>query len=108
MIRFHLDQHVAGRIAKALRRRGVDVTTAAGVGLQDAGDRDHLAYAHSEGRVIVTHDRDFLVLDSRSIPHAGICYCHPEDRTPQQIVDRLMLLHECYDQDEMKGRVEFL
>lgn len=108
MIRFHLDQHVPGRVAKALRRRGVDVTTTAEAGLQDAGDPEQLDFAHRERRVLITHDRDFLVLDSQGVPHAGICYCHPEARTTQQIVERLMLLHESYDQDEMIGRVEFL
>ena len=49
MIRFHLDQHVHSAIARGLRLRGIDVTTTAEVGLQDAQDQEHLAYALSAG-----------------------------------------------------------
>jgi hypothetical protein len=37
-LRFHLDEHVAGAIAAGLRRRGIDVTTAADAGLLGAED----------------------------------------------------------------------
>jgi hypothetical protein len=44
-LRFHLDEHVPAAIAAALRRRGIDVTTAADAGLLGATDEDHLAFA---------------------------------------------------------------
>jgi Domain of unknown function (DUF5615) len=37
-IRFHLDEHINPAIANALRRRGIDVTTTADVGLQGTMD----------------------------------------------------------------------
>lgn len=107
MIRFHLDESAHGRIATALRRRGMDVTTAADAGLLSASDEQHLAFASRENRVLVTHDSDFLQLHQLGTPHAGIAYCPPDSRTLGQMVQFLCLLHDCLSEDEMRGRVEY-
>lgn len=99
---------MSGWIARALRRRGIDVTMAAEAGLQDADDLPHLEYARREGRVLVTRDRDYLVLHAQGMSHAGICYCHQQDRTPQHVLEMLLLVHACYNEHEMRGRVEYL
>lgn len=59
-IRFHFDEHVDPAIASALRRAGIDVTTAIGAGLRTKNDDAHLKFARAERRVIVTRDQDFL------------------------------------------------
>jgi predicted nuclease of predicted toxin-antitoxin system len=59
-IRFHLDEHISGHIASGLRRRNIEVTTAAEAGLIGATDTAHLEFAASSGRVVVTQDDDFL------------------------------------------------
>ncbi len=107
-IRFLLDEHVAGAIAQALRRRGIDVRTAAEAGLIGAADTDHLSRAQSEGRVFVTHDRDFLRLHHQGREHAGIAYCKQGLRTVGQLIAALVLIHEVLEPDTMIGRVEFL
>jgi len=107
-IRFHLDEHVHPAIAAGLRNRGVDVTTTLEVGLSSADDEDHVAFARSEHRVIVTHDDDFLTLHSRHVAHAGIAYCHQQSRSIGDLLRALLLLHECLTPEEMQGRVEFL
>ena len=38
---------------------GHDVVTVADIWSDDPGDETILAYAHSEGRVVVTRDKDF-------------------------------------------------
>lgn len=108
MIRFHLDQHIPGRLAAALRRRGIDVTTTAEAQLQDASDKEHISFAFREDRVIVTHDRDFLVRHSEAVPHAGICYCHQQSRTIREMLDVLLLINECLEPEDMRGHVEYL
>lgn len=108
MIRFHLDEHVPTAIALGLRRRGVDVTTTIEAGLAGASDDEHLAFALSQGRVLVTEDDDFLVLHSRGVEHAGIAYCHQGSRSIRELLRLLLLLHECVAPQEMKRRVEFL
>ena len=84
-IRYHLDENVHGAVANGLRLRGIDVTTASDAALLGASDAEHVAFARSQGRVIVTHDDDFLRLHAESIEHAGIVYAKsnmPASSTP--------------------------
>jgi uncharacterized protein with PIN domain len=107
-MRFHLDEHVAGSIAKALRQRGIDVTTTAETNLLNAEDEEHLAFALAEGRVVVTQDADFLRQDNKGQSHAGIVYYPQGSRTIGGVIDYLTLMHECMEESEMTGRVEYL
>lgn len=107
-IRFHLDEHVAPDVARALRTHGIDVTTTVEIGLRSATDVAQLEYARNAGRVLVTHDADFLRLAAAEIDHAGIAYCHQNKRTVGEIVRTLVLIHELMSADEMKGQVEYL
>lgn len=108
VIRFHLDQHVSSAVARGLRLRGIDVTTTAEAGLQDASDPDHVAFALSEDRVLFTQDQDFLRLHSSGTRHAGIVYCPQGSRSVGEIVAYLELMHQCLDAEEMHGQVEYL
>jgi len=73
-IRFHLDEHISTSVAAGLRRRGIDVTTTPEAGLMGSDDAAQLSFATSHGRVMVTHDADFLRLDAEGTIHAGIAY----------------------------------
>lgn len=59
-LRFHLDEHIPHSVATALRRFGIEVTTTPEAGLRQADDLAYLAFTRQEGRVLVTHDADFL------------------------------------------------
>jgi hypothetical protein len=107
-IRFQLDEHVAKAVAQALRRRGVDVVTADEAGLLTAPDVAVLDRARASGRVLVTHDADFLRLHAEGRAHAGIAYCPQGTRTIGQLTVGLVLIHDVLEPDEMVGRVEFL
>jgi len=107
-VRFHLNEHVAFAVAAALRKHGIEVTTTGEVGLIGADDSTQLEYAHREGRVIVTHDADYLRWHSRGAEHSGIAYCHKDARSIGQIVETLRLVYELLRPEEMAGKVEFL
>jgi predicted nuclease of predicted toxin-antitoxin system len=107
-IRFHLDENCARAIAGALRRRGVDVTTTPELGLKGATDEQQAAYGLAEGRVLFTQDQDFLQLDAAGVPHAGIAYCVKDTKSTGEIIQRLVLIWEVYEPEEMTGRVEYL
>lgn len=107
MIRFHLDEHIDHEIAKALRRRGIDVTTTADAGLVGADDEQHIAFALSESRIIFTNDSDYVRLANSGIEHAGITYCAPNTRSIGEIVMLLSLLFDVGTEAEMKRRVEY-
>jgi len=107
-IRYHLDEHVDPAVAAGLRQRGVDVTTTLEAGLTAASDEDQLAFAAAEGRVLVTRDRHFLVLDCQGVAHAGITFWHSKRRNVGQLVLDLVLLWRAGTAEEMRGRVEFV
>lgn len=107
-LRFHLDEHIPRAVAAALRRHNIDVTTTPEVGLRQADDLTHLTFAQREGRVLVTHDADFLRYHAQGIEHAGIAYCKKGSRTVGQIIGMLRLMHEILTTEEMKNTVEYL
>lgn len=107
-IRFHLDENVHRAIALGLQLRGIDATTASDANLIQASDQEHIVYGLREGRVIFTHDDDFLTLHAEGVEHAGITFCHPRHRSIGQIVLRLADLHRSYAADDLRGRVVFL
>lgn len=107
-IRFHLDENAHGEIADGLRRRGIDVTTAADAGLLNATDDAHLAFARSRARVVFTHDPDFLRLHAAGMPHAGIAFCHVQKYTLGGLVNALTALWRRRTAEEMHNHVEFL
>jgi predicted nuclease of predicted toxin-antitoxin system len=107
-IRYHLDEHITSVIARELRLRGIDVTTTVEVNLRTKSDDSQLAFATQKGRVLVTHDDDFLKLAIFNKNHSGIAYCHQNKLSIGQIIETLVLMYEVYTPEDMIGRVEFL
>jgi hypothetical protein len=68
----------------------------------------HLEHGRREGRVVVTHDADFLALAASGLEHAGLTYCAPGSRSIGQIVRYLSLMSDCLGPAEMTGKIEFL
>jgi hypothetical protein len=54
--RLHFDEDADLRLARELRRRGYDVSTTPDAGLRGCSDVEQLAYAATQGRVLVTHN----------------------------------------------------
>lgn len=98
----------ATRIAAGLRLHGVSVTTTAEAGLSGSSDQSQLAYAAAHGRVIVTHDADFLRLQAAGARHAGIAYSSLQHRSLGDVVRLLVMVWELLESAEMIDRVEFL
>jgi predicted nuclease of predicted toxin-antitoxin system len=107
-IRYHLDEHVDPVIADGLRRRGIDVTTTVEAGLRSAIDEEHVRFARTQQRVIVSSDRDFLVLAHRGTVHAGIVFYRQGRYTAGEMIRRLVRLWEQRTPEEMQNHVEFL
>ena len=104
-IKFHLDENVNPAIARGLRIRGIDVTTTPEAGLRQTPDSDQLEYAKTEGRVLFTHDDDFLSIEP---DHQGIVYCGQGRRTIGQLLQWLILMWEALDPEDMQNKVEFI
>jgi len=107
-IRFHLDENCDPAIAHGLRRRGIDATTAADVGLLSADDAGHVAFAKAEGRLIFTQDADFLRIYAAGVEHAGIAFVAQDRLAIGEVIRRLILIWEVYEPLELYGMAEFL
>lgn len=70
--RVHCDQCCGNVIASAFEDLGMTCTTAITASLVGAEDEEHLSYAYEQGAVLVTHDKDFLILNGLGKPHCGI------------------------------------
>ena len=81
LIRLYLDEDVNPLLSDHLRVRGFDVVSTGELGRRGWTDEEQLRVAASEGRCLLTHNRDdFLVLATRwaeaGIPHCGILLAH--------------------------------
>jgi uncharacterized protein with PIN domain len=93
--RLYLDEDVHVRVARIIRGHGYEVHTARGEGMLGTTDAEQLAFAATQGMVLVTHNRvDFEVLARRYFEedrsHSGIV-CAVR-RSPHECARRLMAL----------------
>ena len=95
-------------MANGLKLRGIDATTTQDAGLLGASDEAQLAFASSEGHVVVTHDDDFLKLHGQATTHAGIVYANHRRSPIGRIVHSLVHIWRISSVEEMRGRVEFI
>ena len=96
-------------MAWGLRLRGVDVTTTTDANLVEASDEEQFAFAVSQGRVLFTHDRDFLKpLFANAPNHSGIVYCHQDAHTIGELVRSLSWLARAMTEEEIRGRIQYL
>ncbi len=107
VIRFHLDEHIDPAVAEGLRRRGIDVTTTTEVGLENPSDEAQLAFANAEQRVLVTRDKDFLILNAQGVPHSGIAFWHSKRRAIGRFILALTNLWRTTAAEQMVGQVQF-
>jgi len=66
--------HFPRAIVNGVRRRGVDILTSQDANMETASDPEQLEFARQQGRVLVTHDADFLRLHAAGSVHAGIVF----------------------------------
>jgi predicted nuclease of predicted toxin-antitoxin system len=107
-IRFHLDENCDPRIASGLRLHGIDVTTTQEAGLLHAPDEQHLAFANSENRVIITLDADFLRIAASGQEHSGIAFYAMQSQSIGHVVRRVHQIWEVHEPEEMRNRVQYL
>ena len=107
-IRFHLDETCRTALAAGLRLRGIEVTTTPDVGLLGAIDPVQLAHAHNQGRVIFTHDADFIALHNSGAQHSGIVYCHQYRHPLGEVIRRLVSLWSTREAGEFVGQLVYL
>jgi uncharacterized protein with PIN domain len=107
-IRFYLDENVPTDIARQLRLSGIDAVSARDLGQLGDSDPNHLRRATSMGRVLCTHDQDFLRLAAEGVEHAGIAFAPQNRANIGGWVRNLRALHARYESAGVKNQVFFL
>lgn len=107
-IRFYLDENIQSAVALGLTIRGIDVLTAQEAGLRGASDLEHLTFDSINGKVLVTYDTDFLVIDASGQEHTGIAWCRSTKYSLGALVLALVYVHSILTPDEMRNHVEYL
>jgi predicted nuclease of predicted toxin-antitoxin system len=106
VVRFHADANVSHAVVFGTRARGIDIVSAVDAGLRIGDDPAHIASALREGRVIVTHDRDFVLHHRNGVVHGGIVFI-ADQRAIGAAIEAIMLVAATMSAEEMAGRLEF-
>lgn len=114
IVRLYIDEDSMSRaLARALRARGVDVTTALDENMIERSDADHLDYARQQGRALYSFNvGDFYELHTTYLTqgksHAGMILAPQQRYSIGEQMRRLLKLIATRSAEEMKDRVEFL
>ena len=107
----YADECVDARVIDQLRRRGIDIITAADLGLLGVDDQTHLSRAIELGRVLLSGDQDFLALAKewldagRAFP--GLVFITPLARLGD-VVRGVVLCAEVLDPADMTDWIEWV
>ena len=111
-VAFYFDHHVRAAIASGLRQRGVDVLRAQDDGHAKADDPAILQRATELGRVVFTHDDDFLAIADEwqeiGRSFSGVIYVHQLKLTVGRAVADLEIIAKAGDPEDYRNRVEYL
>jgi Domain of unknown function (DUF5615) len=76
-VKLYLDEDISPKVSELLRKKGIDALSAHECSMLGASDEDQLAYAVTDGRAMVTRNRnDFIALTVHWFealkPHNGL------------------------------------
>lgn len=80
-MRIPADEHVPNRFVTALRSEGFEVVRAKDALYESAPDDEVLDYAEENNFVVLSEDRDFRGVETRSENHAGVLACNTRAKT---------------------------
>ncbi len=107
-----MDVQVRRALTEGLRLRGIDVIAAQEDGASELSDSDLLDRTGLLGRVLFTHDKDFLreaterQQSGRSF--AGIVYAHQIEVAIGRCLNDLEIIAKASDPDDLANRVIYL
>jgi predicted nuclease of predicted toxin-antitoxin system len=115
MLRLVSDEDVDGYVLRELLRRepGLDIVRVQDVGLMSAPDPDILAWAATEGRIVLTQDHatmpDFAYDRVRAgLPMPGVFVIRNQPLSIGRLAQEILTVALCSAQEEWKDQVVFL
>lgn len=105
-MKFLVDENIAASAVRLLRSLGHDVKVVQQAGLAGAEDAVLIHLALNEGRVIVTHDKDFgAILRYPSKELSGVVLLRLRRPTPQHTTKALERVLAAVPEERMMGHV---
>ncbi len=105
-MKFLIDENVAGSVVQLLQNREHDVQVVQQIGLTGADDDVLIQLALNEGRVIVTHDKDFgAILRYPLKQHGGVVLLRLRRPTPKNAAQALERVLATVSEEQIMGRV---
>jgi predicted nuclease of predicted toxin-antitoxin system len=107
-LRFLLDEHISPDVAIELRRAGIECQALREIARLGLSDESHLRWAHENGYVFVTFDRDFLRLSAAGMAHRGVVFFTRGQTGADVVTPALRLLAATEAMEDLSGSVRFL
>jgi uncharacterized protein DUF5615 len=114
MLRFATDEHIDRALIRGLlsRQPDLDIVRIQEARLLGADDRDILAWAATDGRILITHDRNTIPGFAYERVHAGETMPGAiilDDQLPLgKAIDELLILAVCSKDEEWRDQVVYI
>src|SRR6266702_3192035 len=115
MLRLLVDENVNHDLVRGVLRHrpDLDLVRARDVGLNQTDDREILAWAAQEQRVLLTHDvntmtRFAIERIERGDPMAGVFIIHQEGAALSAIIDDVLLIAEYTETSDWANQIHYL
>lgn len=111
-IQYYIDVSANGAITRGLQQRGIDVLTAQEDGTDRMPDAQLLDRAGELGRLIFTHDDDFLAeakqRQTTEQNFMGVIYIHQHSVNVRRCIDDLEIIALASELEEYANKVVYL
>jgi len=105
-MRFLLDMGISPKVLGVLRSLGHDAIRCSEIGLSRATDRDILAHAEADDRILISTDLDFAdLVMSRTEPCPGLILLRLDNPSAEVMCVRLQVALSALAEDEIAGSV---
>ena len=109
---YYCDEHVPWAVTHGVRAAGIDALRVQDDSLHGEGDEPLLQRATELGRVLFTHDDDFLVIAAEWLrtgrTFTGIVYVHQDRLSYRERIAELIRLDREFSAEQMVNQVVYL
>jgi hypothetical protein len=110
VLKLATDEDVNGAVIRGLQRRAeLDLVRSQDAGLAGQSDADVLEWAASEGRILITNDRNTMIGSAYQRVQSGQSMpgliSTSNSQTVGQAIDDILVIAECMAEDEIRNQV---
>lgn len=107
-MKFLADENIAFSVVKALKRRGADVKSVRDYGLREAKDIRLVELSRREGRIILSHDKDFIDLFESQRLAFSVIVIRLSDVRPSLVKQALLEFLDAVSAEDLNDRLAII